>query len=130
MGLILKNLKKSFKEFDLEKGGKKTGTYTNTSENRKKGRVGQKYSKDEGKPEAKDKSPKTPNNPIKMSDLKEGSKFKTKKGITFIIDKVEPAKGKNPIIIHSSYEGGVKGNYQDGVNDFLSFLNEEGSVKE
>lgn len=33
-------------EDDLEKGGKKTGTYTDTAENRKKQRVGQKYSKD------------------------------------------------------------------------------------
>lgn len=39
-------LKSNFKEFDILKG-KKTGYYTNTSENRKKGRVGQKYSKEE-----------------------------------------------------------------------------------
>lgn len=36
----------------LEKGGKKTGVYTNTSENRKLGRVGQKYKKKKGKAEA------------------------------------------------------------------------------
>ena len=33
-------------EIDIKKGGKKTGFYKNTSENRKKGRVSQKYKKD------------------------------------------------------------------------------------
>ncbi len=45
-GLTQENLEKSFKEFDLIKG-KKTGIYENNAENRKKGRVGQKYTKDE-----------------------------------------------------------------------------------
>jgi hypothetical protein len=39
------NIIDNFKEFDLLKS-KKTGYYTDTSENRKKGRVGQKYKKD------------------------------------------------------------------------------------
>ena len=45
-GLTQENLKANFKEFDIEKGGQKNGIYTNTSENRKLGRVGQKYSKE------------------------------------------------------------------------------------
>jgi hypothetical protein len=40
------NITDNFKEFDLLKGGKKTGTYTDTAENRKLGRVGQKYTVD------------------------------------------------------------------------------------
>jgi hypothetical protein len=46
MGLIGKNLTESFKEFDVIKGGKKTGYYTDTAENRSKHRVGQKYKKE------------------------------------------------------------------------------------
>jgi hypothetical protein len=44
-GLTSDLLKANFKEFDLLKG-KKTGFYTDTPENRKLGRVGQKYVKD------------------------------------------------------------------------------------
>jgi len=44
-GLTQERLQANFKEFDLIKG-KKTGYYADTSENRKKGRVGQKYTKD------------------------------------------------------------------------------------
>jgi hypothetical protein len=45
-GLTNDILKSNFKEFDVQKGGQRTGFYTNTSENRKKSRVGQKYSVD------------------------------------------------------------------------------------
>ena len=48
-GLTQESIMSNFKEFDIEKGGKKTGVYENNAENRKKGRVGQKYSKDKDK---------------------------------------------------------------------------------
>lgn len=45
-GITSDLIKSNFKEFDLEKGGKKTGYYANTHENKKLGRVGQKYKKE------------------------------------------------------------------------------------
>ena len=42
---VLKAIQDSFQN-DIQKGGKKTGYYTDTSENRKLGRVGKKYKKD------------------------------------------------------------------------------------
>ena len=45
-GLTQQSIISNFKNVDIEKGGKKTGYYTNTSQNRKEGKVGQKYTKD------------------------------------------------------------------------------------
>jgi len=64
-GLTQERLQGNFKEFDIKKGGKKTGFYADTAENRKKGLVGQKYSKDKedkkktGKKEVSQEWPKT-----------------------------------------------------------------------
>lgn len=43
--IVINNIQKTFRNY-IEKGGKKTGVYTNTPENIKLGRVGQKYSKE------------------------------------------------------------------------------------
>lgn len=65
---------------------------------------------------------------ITESDIIEGVSFKNKSGTTFIIDKIEldPKFGK---LVSSSLLGGKKGNYKDGITDFIAFLNEEKAVK-
>jgi hypothetical protein len=65
---------------------------------------------------------------ITESDIIEGVSFKNKSGTTFIIDKIEldPKFGK---LVSSSLLGGKKGNYRDGITDFIAFLNEGKAVK-
>jgi len=65
---------------------------------------------------------------ITESDIIEGVSFKNKTGTTFIIDKIEldPKFGK---LVSSSLLGGKKGNYKDGITDFIAFLNEGKAVK-
>ena len=65
---------------------------------------------------------------ITESDIIEGVSFKNKSGTTFVIDKIEldPKFGK---LVSSSLLGGKKGNYRDGIDDFIAFLNEEKAIK-
>jgi hypothetical protein len=65
---------------------------------------------------------------ITESDIIEGVSFKNKSGTIFVIDKIEldPRFGK---LVSSSLLGGKKGNYRDGIDDFIAFLNEEKAIK-
>ena len=65
---------------------------------------------------------------IKESDLKAGSKFKTRNGIVWIIDSLErhPDYGT---LARTSMEGGEKNRYLDPAYDVALFLTEEGAVE-
>jgi len=62
---------------------------------------------------------------ITVSDIKDGSAFKSKNGDVFIIDKVEEYDPKikwTPV--NTSLEGGKKFMYRDDIKDLVNFLNE------
>lgn len=61
--------------------------------------------------------------PVKKSDITEGSRFMFGNGTIFIIDKITGDS------VSSSYEGGAKGNFRDPINDVVSFFNEERARK-
>lgn len=61
---------------------------------------------------------------IERMHITEGAKFKTEKGIVWIIDEID-AKG----VVRTSMEHGAKGNYRDDIQTVIAFLNEEKAVK-
>ncbi len=65
---------------------------------------------------------------IGVADIKQGARFKTKSGMIWIIDEVKPDPDYG-FAVRTSFEGGGKGNYGDGIADVVAFLNEEGAVK-
>lgn len=52
-----------------------------------------------------------------------GCQFKTRQGIVWIIDEIEPGE-----LVRTSMKGGKKGNYRDPLNDVVLFLNEQGAA--
>lgn len=58
-----------------------------------------------------------------------GARFKNPSGTVFIVDKVLLEKssvtGEDTYFVHSSLEGGEKGNYRDPLDEFVAFMNEE-----
>ena len=55
---------------------------------------------------------------VSESDITPGTKFKAKSGVVFIVDEIKDG------MVHSSLEGGEKGNYRDPIGDFVDFMNE------
>jgi hypothetical protein len=80
---------------DIQKGGKRTGTYTDTADNRRKQRVGQKYSKD--KEEDPDKKKTAKKEDAAKPKQKKAEDQKEKKG-----KKGEQAGGGKQVSDHAS----------------------------
>lgn len=60
---------------------------------------------------------------ITITDITIGAKFQIQTGSIFIIDRIENTT------VHTSLEGGAKGNYKDDIADCVQFLNEEKAIK-
>jgi len=58
-----------------------------------------------------------------------GARFKNPSGTVFIVDKVllekSSVRGEDIYFVHSSLEGGQKGNYRDPLDEFVAIMNEE-----
>ena len=57
-----------------------------------------------------------------------GDKFRFENGIVFIVDDIQQNE-KFGALVCSSLEGGQKGNYRDGIEDFIAFMEENNAVK-
>ena len=57
-----------------------------------------------------------------------GDKFRFENGIVFIVDDIQQNEKFGPLVC-SSLEGGQKGNYRDGIEDFIAFMEENNAVK-
>ena len=93
-GLTKEILRKNFKEFDIQKGGKKTGYYTDTSENRKLGRVGKKYKKDKKEKRFRDNTIHDSAYGIHDVASKKEQTSKEKNKVLNTLLKLGPQKGK------------------------------------
>jgi hypothetical protein len=60
--------------------------------------------------------------------IKKGDKFRFENGIVFIVDDIQQNE-KFGALVCSSLEGGQKGNYRDGIEDFIAFMQENNAVK-
>ena len=57
-----------------------------------------------------------------------GDKFRFDNGIVFVVDDIQQNEKFGPLFC-SSLEGGQKGNYRDGIEDFIAFMEENNAVK-
>jgi hypothetical protein len=60
--------------------------------------------------------------------VRKGDKFRFENGIVFIVDDIQQNE-KFGALVCSSLEGGQKGNYRDGIEDFIAFMEENNAVK-
>jgi hypothetical protein len=60
--------------------------------------------------------------------VRKGDKFRFENGIVFIVDDIQQNEKFGPLVC-SSLEGGQKGNYRDGIEDFIAFMEENNAVK-
>ena len=60
--------------------------------------------------------------------ITKGDKFRFENGIVFIVDDIQQNE-KFGALVCSSLEGGQKGNYRDGIEDFIVFMEENNAVK-
>ena len=60
--------------------------------------------------------------------ITKGDKFRFENGIVFIVDDIQQNEKFGPLVC-SSLEGGQKGNYRDGIEDFIAFMQENNAVK-
>ena len=60
--------------------------------------------------------------------IAKGDKFRVENGIVFIVDDIQQNE-KFGALVCSSLEGGQKGNYRDGIEDFIAFMEENNAVK-
>jgi len=60
--------------------------------------------------------------------ITKGDKFRFENGIVFIVDDIQQNE-KFGALVCSSLEGGQKGNYRDGIEDFIAFMEENNAVK-
>ncbi len=60
--------------------------------------------------------------------IKKGDRFRFENGIVFIVDDIQQNE-KFGALVCSSLEGGQKGNYRDGIEDFIAFMQENNAVK-
>lgn len=69
------------------------------------------------------------NTQIHVADIIPGARFRTAKGIVWIVDSVEDSI-TTPVmkLVRTSMEGGQKGNYCNEISDCVAFLNEQGAV--
>jgi hypothetical protein len=60
--------------------------------------------------------------------VRKGDKFRFENGIVFIVDDIQESEKFGPLVC-SSLEGGQKGNYRDGIEDFIAFMEENNAEK-
>ena len=60
--------------------------------------------------------------------ITKGDKFRFENGIVFIVDDIQQNEKFGPLVC-SSLEGGQKGNYRDGIEDFIAFMEENNAVR-
>ena len=60
--------------------------------------------------------------------VRKGDKFRFENGIVFIVDDIQQNE-KFGALVCSSLEGSQKGNYRDGIEDFIAFMEENNAEK-